>query len=244
MVVSTRLAQWIEHQTVNLAVAGSTPVPTPQADQRPATNAGRRCPAGQRVIGHRRPASDGDEDSGPTAHWGSSRRNRRPRKHTVVRWQHGRVPCSAWIPLSPASGKRQRMPGDSPQGFGPSATSPAETAASPQAMRMLKRHSALVRVIAAGSAAQRLYETKQERPMKGRRKEGEGCSSSRPSRFAVTKRACTSVTASSRACWRLAGTGSSTRWARSTSQHAVGCQSRRLWADANPLPVSRRRGRH
>jgi hypothetical protein len=47
-------------------------------------------------------------------------------------------------------------------------------------LRKLKQHSALVRVIAAGSAAQRLFavpgdEMKQERPNNGRRKEGEGC---------------------------------------------------------------------
>ena len=113
-----------------------------------------------------------------------------PNGHAAAAWQHGRVPCSAWIPLSPAFGKRQRMPGDSPLGFALAATSPAETAVPPQALWMLKRHSALVRVIAAGSAAQRRClahdaETKQERPMNGRRKEGEGCS--RRSRFAATK---------------------------------------------------------
>ena len=30
--VKPRLAQWVEHQTMNLAVTGSTPVPTPQAE--------------------------------------------------------------------------------------------------------------------------------------------------------------------------------------------------------------------
>ncbi len=37
--------------------------------------------------------------------------------YAAVTWQHDRVPCSAWIPLPPASGKRQRMSGDSPRGF-------------------------------------------------------------------------------------------------------------------------------
>ena len=33
------------------------------------------------------------------------------------RWQHGRVPCSAWIPLRRAFGKRQRMSGDLRRGL-------------------------------------------------------------------------------------------------------------------------------
>ncbi len=145
-----RLAQWLEHQTVNLAVTGSTPVPTPQAENLPPSGPRE---AGQRVIGHQRPATGGAEDSGQSVPWGGFRRNRRLARHAAAEWQHGRVPCSAWIPLPLASGKRQRMPGDSPQGFAPAATSQAETAVPPQAMWMLKRHSALGRVIAAGSAA-------------------------------------------------------------------------------------------
>jgi hypothetical protein len=42
-------------------------------------------------------------------------------------------------------------------GFDPAATSPMEAAVSPKAVSMLKRHSALVRVIATGSADQRLF---------------------------------------------------------------------------------------
>ena len=39
-----------------------------------------------------------------------------PKGAKPVRWQHGQVPCSAWIPLSPAFGKRQRMSGNSRRG--------------------------------------------------------------------------------------------------------------------------------
>ena len=40
-------------------------------------------------------------------------------RYAAVEWQRGRVPCSAWIPLPPASGKWQWMPGDLYQGFAP-----------------------------------------------------------------------------------------------------------------------------
>ena len=57
----------------------------------------------------RPPAASGGgaEDSGQFALRGDSRWNRRPRAHAAAAWQHGQVPCSAWIPLSPAYGKRQ-----------------------------------------------------------------------------------------------------------------------------------------
>ena len=55
----------VEHQTITLAVAGSTSVPTPQAEN--LLPSGPR-EAGQRVIGHRRPAIGGAEDSGHSVH--------------------------------------------------------------------------------------------------------------------------------------------------------------------------------
>ena len=51
MVVSSEVSSVVEHQTDNLAVTGSTPVPTPQAKH--LLRCGPR-EAGQRVIGHRR----------------------------------------------------------------------------------------------------------------------------------------------------------------------------------------------
>jgi hypothetical protein len=107
------------------------------------------------VIGHRRMSDRRRRRFRAIRPMGGAWRNRRLARHAAAEWQHGRVPCSAWIPLPPASGKRQRMPDDSPQGFAPAATSQAEIAVPPQAMWMLKRHSALRRVIDAGSAAQR-----------------------------------------------------------------------------------------
>ena len=76
-----RLAQWLEHQTDNLAVTGSTPVPTPQAENLPPSGPRE---AGQRVIGHRRPATGGAEDSGHSVPWGGSRRNRRLGEHAAA----------------------------------------------------------------------------------------------------------------------------------------------------------------
>ena len=109
-----RLAQWVERQAINLAVAGSTPVPTARREN--ATLTGPR-EAGQRVIRYRWPATGGNEDSGQSVPWGGPQRNRRLVRNAAAAWQHARGPCSAWIPLPPASGKRQQMPGDSPQGF-------------------------------------------------------------------------------------------------------------------------------
>ena len=54
----------VEHQTVNLAVTGSTPVPTPQARKGLLQAAPE---AGQCVIGHRRPSDQQRENSGHTA---------------------------------------------------------------------------------------------------------------------------------------------------------------------------------
>jgi hypothetical protein len=71
-------------------------------------------------------------------------------------WQRVRVPCSAWIPLPPAGGQAAVNVRRLASGLAPAATSRTETAVQPTAMRMLKRHSAPVRVIAAGSAARRL----------------------------------------------------------------------------------------
>ena len=61
-------------------------------------------------------------------------------------------------------------------GLAPAATSPTEAAVPPKATSMLKRHSAFVRVIASGSAAQRLCLTRPEARTAaiGGRKEGEG----------------------------------------------------------------------
>ena len=175
MVVSTRLAQWVEHQTVNLAVTGSTPVPTPQAENLLPTRPEGGGPMCDRPPAAERPAARGFRAD---CSWGSARRNRRPRRSRLSAWQHGRVPCSAWIPLSPAFGKRQRMSGNSRRGLPRRRRAGRNLPCRRKAMWMLKRHSALVRVIAAGSAAQRRLpgttsKTKQERPTTGRRKEGE-----------------------------------------------------------------------
>jgi hypothetical protein len=83
-----------------------------------------------------------------------------PREPAPVQWQHGQVPCSAWIPLSPAFGKRQWMFGNTASGFAPATANRAEAAVPPKALWMLKRHSAFVRVIAAGPAAQRHCSTR------------------------------------------------------------------------------------
>ena len=117
-----------DHKMRILAVAASTPVPRPQAGRpaptRPATNVGRRCPAGERV-----PSATGGwlsigdvEDRGRLRICGQSSLSNCRRGSIRLSGGSRPVPCSARIPLSPASGKRQRMPGDSPQGFGPSAT--------------------------------------------------------------------------------------------------------------------------
>jgi hypothetical protein len=83
-----------------------------------------------------------------------------PKVRLLAAWQHGQVPCSAWIPLSPAIGKRQWMFGKSVRGFALATTNRTEAAVPPRALWMLKRHSALVRVIAAGPAAQRRCPTR------------------------------------------------------------------------------------
>jgi hypothetical protein len=83
----------VEHQTVNLAVTGSTPVPTPRAQK--ARYKGGPREAGQRAISHRLP-----------------RLSVLPIDMRRPEWRHARVPCSAWIPIQPAFGKRRRMSGD------------------------------------------------------------------------------------------------------------------------------------
>ena len=125
-----------EHQTKDLAVTGSTPVPRPQAEH--LLQRGPR-EAGQRVIGHRRSVSP----------FRSTR--------ALRGWQHVRVPCSAWIPLPPATGQAAVDVRRLASGLAPATTSRTEAAVRPMATWMLKRHSALVRVIAAGSAARRLF---------------------------------------------------------------------------------------
>jgi hypothetical protein len=83
------LAQWIEHQTLNLAVTGSTPVPNAakaargapvSAVQQPAGAGKRRSAAGTALI-----------DAGP--------RGARASRCVTCRRQHKTVPCSAQIPL-------------------------------------------------------------------------------------------------------------------------------------------------
>ena len=105
------------------------------------------------MIGHRRLATGGDEDSGQSAPWGGGigaqpvcgcRVATRPRAMQCV--------DTASTSLRQTAKDAWRLA----PGLCPAATSPAETAVPPQAMWMLKRHSALVRVIVAGSAVQRL----------------------------------------------------------------------------------------
>ena len=108
------------------------------------------------MIGHRQLATGGAKDSGPTARGavpggidaqGSIRLSggNTAECHVVCGYRFRRPPASGNGCLATC-----------PRALPLVATSPAETAAPPQAMWMLKRHSAVVRVIAAGSAAQRL----------------------------------------------------------------------------------------
>ena len=59
-----------------------------------------RPPAGER------PAALRNLDGLPT---GRLQEESASNRHATVRWQHGRAPCSAWIPLSPVA--EGRLPG-------------------------------------------------------------------------------------------------------------------------------------
>ena len=63
----------------------------------------------------------------------------------------------AWLPILPTFGKRQWIFGNLQRGLPWKATSRTEAAVQPNVPRKLKQHSALLRVIAAGSAAPRLF---------------------------------------------------------------------------------------
>ena len=131
----SEVSSMAEHQLGKLAVTGSTPVP----------------PRG------RKPAPTRPEGGGPTSDRPPAARigvsfDTRPRG-----WQHVRAPCSAWIPLPRAIGQAAVDVRRLAPGLAPATTSRTEAAVQPTATRMLKRHSALVRVIAAGSAARRLF---------------------------------------------------------------------------------------
>ena len=79
-----RLAQWVEHQTDNLAVAGSTPVPTPQA-----ANLHQTLKAFEQS-----PREADDRSIGRV-----NRRVVASAKRAVARQHEPRL-CSAWIPRS------------------------------------------------------------------------------------------------------------------------------------------------
>ncbi len=95
--------------------------------------------AGQRVIGHR------------TAGMSAFDMRRR--------WQHFRAPCSAWIPILSILGLPAMDVLRVAMGFAPLATSVTKPPCRPKVLQKLKRHSALVRVITVGSAAQRRCQT-------------------------------------------------------------------------------------
>jgi hypothetical protein len=134
--VTMRLAQRIEHQTKDLAVTGSTPVP----------------PRG------RKPAPTRPEEGGPTSD--------RPPAGVCRRFVRLASPLLAARPSAMQCADTE-FAGHGPNGRGcsatragssPATTSRAEAALPPEATRILKRHSALVRVIAAGSAPDGLFD--------------------------------------------------------------------------------------
>ena len=100
------LAQWVEHQTMNLAVTGSTPVPTPRAEH----------PLLDAKASTMKPDGGGRSYGRPTTRVGASSRwslddrlcagsQDEPGKMVLTcRWQHIWMPCSTWIPLRPAFG--------------------------------------------------------------------------------------------------------------------------------------------
>ncbi len=100
------LAQWVEHQTMNLAVTGSTPVPTPRAEH----------PLLDAKASTMKPDGGGRSYGWPMTRVGASSRRSlddrlcagsqdEPGKMVLpCRWQHIWMPCSTWIPLRPAFG--------------------------------------------------------------------------------------------------------------------------------------------
>ncbi len=147
----------VEHQTVNLAVAGSTPVPRPQAENLLQAARGRRANV-RSATGER--AAGGVEESGPSPSSGSRRNRRKLGTPSRVAARATAMQCVD----TASTGLRQAATdvGRLASGLAPAATSPMEVAVPPKATLMLKRHSAFVRVIAASSAAQRLCLTRRK----------------------------------------------------------------------------------
>jgi hypothetical protein len=146
-----------EHQSKELAVTGSTPVP--HQGEKPSHDAarGRRASRAIRHRGDQRPPAPTSSRSPSSC---GCRRESASSRHAVVRWQHDRVPCSARIPLPPTFGQAAtdvwRLARTCP-----GLTSQTEIAAKPKARRLLKRHSAPASVIARWSRPRGLFQEQQ-----------------------------------------------------------------------------------
>ena len=106
--MSLRLAQWGEHQTEDLEVTGSTPVPTTNesAVDRQTQKASQR--SGPREAGICRISHLSTSGlATPRSQIGYGQEAGVAKAlFAIERWQQEEAPCSAWIPLSPVAERR------------------------------------------------------------------------------------------------------------------------------------------
>ncbi len=167
-----RLAQWLEHRLWKLAVAGSTPVPRPQVPQTLAPSGPRE--AGQCVIGHRRASDRQRRGIRTVCPSGDSRRNRRKPGTRFAAGSTAECHAVRGYRFDWPKGKRQWMSGDLRRGLPRRRQARGKLLCRPRLRRCSNDTPHSERVIATGSAAQRLCLTRPKRDEDRRSRRPEG----------------------------------------------------------------------